>query len=197
MTNDLKDIVVFCGTMGVGKDCAANMIAEITDGARMAYADPLKEAVASLIGIPKTILYGTQADKEGYIAYGKSARHWLQWVGTEVGRNQIDTNIWVHRFADRALASERRIVICSDGRFKNEVEGLREHLVGKARVHAVRIKNPRVAVNLEHRSESEIYNLPDVFFDHIINNDGTLPELMGKLIHLAGLMGLPHKTNVL
>lgn len=186
-----KTAIILCGTAGVGKDTAGNILATITGGIRIAYADPLKDAVTALVGIPREILYGTQHDKETYLAYGKSARHWLQWIGTEVARRQIHPDLWVHRFAERVMAQSASVVICSDGRFKNEVETLREQLVGRARVLAVRVKNPRVPVNLEHQSESEIYNLPDAFFDHVLNNDGTMAELTSRLLHLANLMGLP------
>lgn len=185
-----KTVIVLAGTAGSGKDTSGCILARLAAGRCMAYADPLKDAVHALVGIPKEILYGTQHDKETYLAYDKSARHWLQWVGTEVARRQIHKDLWVHRFADRALACSESVVICTDGRFKNEIECLREALVGKARVYSVRVRNPRVAVNLTHQSESEIYNLPDAFFDHVLNNDGTLAELESKLMHLAQLMGL-------
>ena len=193
MTNQ-KTVVVLAGTAGVGKDTAGNMLVDLVGGVRMAYADPLKDAVEALVGIPKSILYGTRDVKESYVAYGRTARHWLQWLGTEVGRQQIHNDLWVHRFADRVMNSPEWLVVCSDGRFKNEIETLRERLAGKAQVYSVRISNPRVTVDLTHQSEREIYELPDTYFDRVLVNDGSWPLLWERVAALAHSFGMTTKS---
>jgi hypothetical protein len=185
-----KTVVLFCGNAGMGKDTASDILATMTGGVKMAYADPLKDAVSAMLGIPKAILYGTQEQKETYKVYDKSARHWLQFVGTELGRNQIHPDLWVHRLVDRVVASNAWFIFCSDCRFKNEIDTFKERLLlesvaGAVKVVAVRIINPRVAVNLAHRSESEIYNLPVEAFDVVLMNDGSLDDLRTKLRSFA------------
>ena len=181
-----KTVVLFAGCAGHGKDTAANILCAGLGGVKMAYADPLKTIVHELTGIPMEILYGTQEQKETYLAYGKSARHWLQYVGTEMGRNVVHPDVWVHRFADRIIASPDKLIINSDTRFLNEINVLRERLAldrvaGAIEVIAIRIINPRVPVNLTHRSESEIYHLKDDAFDFVLMNDGTIDDLQAKL----------------
>jgi len=188
-SNSKKLCVMFAGTMGHGKDTAADMLADVCwlRGAttlRMAFADPIKEIAVHLLGIPKTVSYGPQEDKLAFEVYGASARHWLQWIGTEMGRNQIHKNIWVDRFTQRAINSDAQIVIGSDLRFRNEMDRVGKLLLDERRVVLVKIVNPRVPVNLEHQSESEIYHIPETDFDHVIHNVGNLKDL---LVSVEGL----------
>jgi hypothetical protein len=181
-----KTVVLFVGNAGHGKDLAASILCELVGGEKMAYADPLKDVVHLMLGIPKEILYGTQEQKENYKVYGKSARHWLQFVGTDLGRNQVNRDLWVHRFVERVLTSKARLICNSDTRFHNEIVTFRERLLlesvaGTVRVLAIRIINPRVAVNLMHQSESELYHLPHSLFDVILMNDGSIDDLRGRL----------------
>jgi len=178
--------VLFAGNMGAGKDTAANMLADVCrdrniSNLRMAFADPIKEIAVHLFGIPKETSYGTQQDKLDFHVYEKTARHWLQWIGTELGRQQVHEDIWVHRFVDRALSSDARVVIGSDCRFRNEMKLMRELLEGEMRLLIVKIVNPRVPVNLEHQSESEIYNIPEGDFDLALHNTKGLSDLMGDI----------------
>ncbi|MGD9726526.1 MAG: hypothetical protein AB7V39_09030, partial [Nitrospiraceae bacterium] len=175
--------VLFAGNMGHGKDTAANMLADICrvrriSPLRMAFADPIKDIAVHLLGIPKEVSYGTQQDKLDYHVYDKSARHWLQWIGTEMGRQQIHEDIWIHRFADKALQSDAKVVIGSDCRFNNEMSVMRELLRDKMRLYIVRIVNPRVPVNLAHQSESEVHAMDDRVFDHIIHYTSSLSDLV-------------------
>jgi hypothetical protein len=152
---------------------------------RMAFADPIKDIALHLLGMPKTVSYGTQADKENYKYYGKSARHWLQWIGTEVARNQVHPDTWIHRFVDRAVCSDAQVITGSDCRFRNEIEVMREQLAGKMDLMVFKIINPRIPVNLQHQSESEVYHLPEDLFTGVIHNTSGLSELMTKIVDVA------------
>ena len=201
--------VLFAGNAGHGKDTAADMLAETAKERglsvlRMAFADPIKELAVPLLGIPLEISYGTQQDKHDFEVYGKSARHWLQWIGTEMSREQIHQDIWVHRFAEKAISSDADVVIGSDCRFRNEMALMRTLLEGgKGSVSArmllgdydgmsatlsltiFKIVNPRVPVNMAHQSESEIYNIPDDDFDCVIHNTKELKDLAEHITLLA------------
>lgn len=210
-----RKCVLFAGNAGHGKDTAADMLADVlrqreVTVKRMAFADPIKEIAVHLLGIPKTTSYGTQQDKQDYQVYDKSARHWLQWVGTEMARDQVHKDIWVHRFAERAFKSDAQVVIGSDCRFRNEMSVMRTLLEGgKGSVAArmllgsgghtellgchlslsiVKIVNPRIPVNLEHQSESEVYHIPADEFDLVIQNTESLSELKAHIIKLAAAL---------
>lgn len=182
--------ILFAGNMGAGKDTAADMLAQaISDTGvsvlRIAFADPVKDIALHLLGIPKSVTYGSQQDKLDYQAFGKSARYWLQWIGTELGRQQIHFDIWAHRFIDRALSSDAQVVIGSDCRFLNEITLTREQLGPKMHTRVIRIENPNVALRLEHQSEREIHDVPATMFDHIIRNDKDLGALRVCIKQLA------------
>lgn len=182
--------VLFAGNAGHGKDTGANMLADVCrqrdlSALRMAFADPIKEAAVHLLGIPKEVSNGTQQEKLDWNVYGRSAREWLQWIGTELGRDQIHQDIWVHRFVDRALRASHRAVIGSDCRFRNEMSTVRELLGDDMKLTIIKIVNPRVTVNLEHQSESEVFHIPDDDFDIVLRNTGSLKDLMGQIEALA------------
>jgi len=182
--------VLFAGNAGHGKDTAADMLAEAAEerglsALRMAFADPIKEMAVPLLGIPLEVSYGSQQDKLDHKVYDKSARHWLQWLGTDMARNMIHTDIWLHRFTEKALASDAPVVIGSDCRFRNEMGGMRELLRGKLDLRIFKIVNPRVPVNMAHQSESEVYNIPDEEFDLVIRNTKDLSDLKAHITLLA------------
>ena len=188
--NSQRLCVLFAGNSGAGKDAAADILANELESrgcstSRTAFADPIKELAVHLLGIPKSISYGSQQDKLDFEVYGKSARQHLQWIGTEMGRNQIHTDIWIHRFVERALESNARVVIGSDLRFRNEMAVTRAMLDNKMSMKVVKIINPRVPVNLEHQSEREIYNTPDDAFDLVIHNTKGLKDLRSLIMLLA------------
>jgi hypothetical protein len=183
--------VLFAGCAGHGKDTAADMLHEClakldVSSTRMAFADPIKDILVHLLGIPKSVTYGTQQDKLDYKVYGKSARYWMQQFGTEIARNQIHKDIWVHRFVEKAIADDAQVVIGGDCRFHNEINLVREMMDGKLDLVVVKIVNPRVPVNLDHQSESEIYHTADGEFDLVIQNSGELLMLLSKVMRLAG-----------
>ena len=182
--------VLFAGTAGAGKDAAANMLSKalVARGhstLRMAFADPIKDVAFHLLGIPKEVSYGTQKDKADYVVYNRSARSWLQWIGTELARDQIHKDIWVTRFSEKALSSDATVVIGSDCRFRNEMKLMKSLLGQTMDLKIIKIINPRVLVNTAHLSESEIFSTPNHEFDLVIENNTGLEELESSIINLS------------
>lgn len=107
----------------------------------------------------------------------------LQHIGTE-GCRRIDPNVWVN-FAMRS-ASEHlstrggaKIVVITDCRFRSEADA-----VWKAGGQVWRIRRPatdHAAQGLKgHASETEMDSIPDMQFQNVIVNDGTLEQLRVK-----------------
>lgn len=178
-----RHCVLFAGNSGAGKDTAADILIKQLSAAgvtshKLAFADPIKAVATHLLGIPPEVAHGSQQAKLDYTVFGKTARQWLRWIGTEVGRDQIDPNIWVHRFAERAIALDVEVVVGSDCRFINEIDLTRELLEAEGvALVVIKIVNPRVPVDLSHRSEFEIYQIPDDKFSIVIHNTDTLRGL--------------------
>jgi len=189
----MKRVIVVSGNKTHGKNKLAEFIYELVPNSVVrAYADPLKEAVALILGIPVLWCYD-QEKKETLVIYGKTLRHWLQWFATEVVRDQVDEGVWVHRLAEYTLQSDCTTVLVPDGRFPNEIQELEETFSAidgaEVEVVSVRIRRPSVPVDMTHRSESQVANMKDEDFDYVIVNDGTVGDLLVKARALVKQIG--------
>ena len=173
-----KRVILICGRKGAGKDTLAGAItrAGVRMGVdvmidRLAFADPIKRIVANVLGVPPTVLWGTDAQKEAYQVYGKSARHWMQWVGTEVFRDGVDPNIWADAAVRQIASSSAGLFILTDLRFPNEVE-----VVGRvATPYVVRVERASLGEPVDsHRSETSGDAIP---IDLVVHNDGPVADL--------------------
>jgi hypothetical protein len=128
-------LVGFMGAMGSGKTTAANFMINEYGYVEKAFADPLKRACKELFLFTDDQLYGTQAQKEEADNrwFGCSARTAMQFVGTDLFRNQLNAimpgiknNIWVHHFKlwyqNHIKILDNPPVVISDIRFQNEAD---------------------------------------------------------------------------
>lgn len=108
-------VVVICGRKGSGKDTFASML--LTEGFTRddgfqcrpaALADPLKEMVRDVFRLPAEVLWGTSEVKESTYIYGQSVRHLLQWFGTEVFREHIHQDFWVHQLLRKIMHEQKK-----------------------------------------------------------------------------------------
>jgi hypothetical protein len=194
-------VVVF-GNKGAGKDTFANALASAFGrrgiaARRTSFAEPLKLAALHLLGIPLEVSNGPQEAKESTAFYGRSAREWLQWLGTDVGRKQIDADLWAIRACDVARDAVEPAVIVSDGRFRNELAVPRERLEGARRVYAVLVRRPSLPAPPweAHASEREVYEmgLEQVAgrgdFDAVVVNDAGIEKLRTVADEIAATLG--------
>ena len=124
-------IIGFAGGAGSGKDTAASFLIEQDPErfVRVAFADKLKEATAVLFGIDKKILdteegKSTLIDKEWFD--DMTYRWFLQLLGTEGVRNNVDKNFWVKLLMRHItnLKTKTKTFIVTDVRFPNEKEAI-------------------------------------------------------------------------
>lgn len=117
-------LVGFCGPEGAGKSTAAHIVSELTGGTILPFAAPLKAMIAAL-GVPHGCIYGTQAEKEMPLAMlgGKTARHAMQTLGTEWGRQCMGADFWRDAWLAKA-DTMGDVVIADDVRFPNEAEAI-------------------------------------------------------------------------
>lgn len=104
-------------------------------------------------------------------------RRLLQLLGTEAGRNIIHPNIWVNAlFADYDLDSNW---IITDVRFPNEAQVIKD----KGGI-LIRVERPGIESHCggQHLSETSL----DAYdkFDYVIENDGTIQDLIDKVMAL-------------
>lgn len=169
-------IVGFAGRRRSGKDTAAQVLVQ-AGFERVLFAGPLKNMIRCLLreqGVPDDV---TEAMIEGHLKEtpspflnGRSARHAMQTIGTEWGRELIDENLWVDATM-RAARQHRRVVI-TDCRFPNEVAAIKA-----AGGTVVRVTRPWTSTDT-HPSEALIDTLE---VDHELVNDGTIGQLQDKV----------------
>lgn len=179
-----KILIGLAGPAGVGKDTAAEFIAD-AGLMRYAFAGPIKEALAAM-GFSRSIYDQDGVKDEPIPDFGVSYRKLAQHLGTEFGR-AILPDFWL-RIAERTyrnldVSSDYpwRGMVVSDVRFENEAawirrEGLLIHIVGPSR-------RPIAADGATHSSEAGIERLPG---DVIVTNTGSLTFMFGQLEQAVG-----------
>lgn len=171
-------VIGLIGPEGAGKSTAAKILEYSHDYTRLAFATPLKRMLESL-GVPSRHLFGTPADKAEPLAIlgGKTARHAMQTLGTEWGRQCIGPGFWGDVWESQVGVLPR--VVADDVRFPNEAERVRR--LGGAIVLVIRNSADMDRVP-RHASEDFRAVLPD----YIVTNNGTIEQLSAKLDHVLG-----------
>jgi len=168
--------------MGSGKDLVYNMLCELSsvDFENKKFAYPIKWIVSVLIGCDirqledrkfKEIELGEEWD-------GLTPRKLLQLLGTEAGREIIHPNIWVNAlFADYSKDSNW---IITDVRFPNEAKAIKDKGGILIRINRPQyLDNGLVIRKNEHLSETSLDDYDK--FDYVIENDGTVQDLIDKV----------------
>lgn len=170
-----------------GKDTLADILVTQYGFKKVAFADNVKEALATIFSIPKDKLWGSDEDKqsltsvrwnhlEGIQRSDKSnpdfltIRELMQIFATEICRDKIPS-IW-YRYLD--LKQAEKLVI-SDLRFENEARHLKDN---GATIIAVYRHSAQAS---SHASESGI---PDELIDYSIDNNDSLEALQSKVKEL-------------
>lgn len=164
-------LVGLCGAAGVGKDTVAEVLVREHGFRRMAFADPIKDALAAMLGGLFLTRAHSHDNKELPIeGLGVSYRMLVQTLGTEWGRQMIGEDFWV-AILRRRLAIEvdaTTPVVVSDVRFANEAAWVREFGV------LWHIRRPGVAPVRAHASEAGIVPRNG---EPVLMNDGSLNDL--------------------
>jgi dephospho-CoA kinase len=159
-------IIGLTGKARSGKDTVAAHLQEAYKFHHYWFSKPMKDACRSMFGWGDEHLYG-ELKEEVDQRYGISPRVALQTLGTEWGRNTINSDLWILR-AQKEIEQHENIVI-SDCRFDNEAAAVISS--GGIVIEIVRQDINQVAA---HSSESGISSS---LINYQIENNGTLQEL--------------------
>ena len=126
-----KQIIGLLGSAGSGKDTVA---AEFVKAGfeKESFANPLKDTVSAIFGYSRALLEGDTPEGRAFrdrtdpfwskrLSKQVTPRYLLQYCGTEVLRNNLNRDIWLHSLEKRITASEKDNFIISDVRFRNEI----------------------------------------------------------------------------
>ncbi len=169
----MRRIIGFTGPAGAGKDLAASMV---PGGHRIAFADPLYQGLAVMLGVPEGVLRDRSGKEMPLVDFGASPRQLLQTLGTEWGRQMIRHDIWL-RVAywrwEQAAAAGESIIVIPDVRFENEARQIRSEGGEVWLLH-----RPGIRPVAAHSSE---HGLPLRLIDRLLVNDGTVDQLRERV----------------
>ena len=126
-------IIGLLGFIGSGKGTVGDILVE-NNFTPLSFAGSLKDAVSSIFSWDRALLEGDTEESRVFretvddfwsVKFGKpiTPRYILQYFGTEVCRENLLDNIWVHSL-ERKIQQHENVVV-TDVRFKNEISFLK------------------------------------------------------------------------
>jgi hypothetical protein len=192
-------IIGIVGYIGSGKSTVADVLVREHQYHKFAFADALKDAVATIFMWPRGLLEGDSNASRTFrekvdpwwsnkMGYEVTPRLILQRMGTEACRHGIADNIWIAALEKRMMGYED--VVISDCRFPNEIEFIRS--VGGKIVWVRRDPSPtEEELSKMHVSETAWRKEP---VDFIIHNEGTIEDLK-KSVEI--FLTVEHKSHIM
>ena len=206
----MKKIIGICGLAGSGKDTIGDaLVNNLPNWEKVSFASHLKDVTALLFGFDRKMLAGEtpedraireQPDKFWSEKMGKdfTPRYALQYLGTNLLRNQLHQNIWVDCLERKILESDKNVVI-TDVRFPNEINMIRN--IGGEIWRVERGVLPQWwETALYYNTQPNTLEIPSEFNgvhesewrwvgydrpDHIFKNDGTIEDLEKKVLDIV------------
>jgi hypothetical protein len=203
MSNKL--IIGIVGNIGSGKDTIAHYLTQFHDFNQLSFANSLKDAVATVFGWDREMLEGRTHESREWreqvdpfwskrLSMPTLTPRWvLQFWGTDLARKHFHDDIWVASLENKIIKSNTNVVI-SDCRFPNEVQAI--HDLGGSIIRVQRgelpewypdaelaVKGSVVAINSLKDKNVHISEWAWICskYDILINNDGNVDELYGKV----------------
>lgn len=153
------------GGKRAGKDTLANGLASALALPCDSFAAPLRQFVASILGISLRELDSRKEDAIDWLA-DLTPRHMMQSAGTEWGRDRVHPELWVRSLFSRLPEGG----LVPDVRFANEA-----HAIRRRGGVVIRIVRPGQHSGDLHASEQP---LPDELIDIEVCNDRTPADLV-------------------
>jgi hypothetical protein len=130
----MTNLIGVCGLIGSGKDTIAGTLVGI-GWTRYSMAKPLKDMTAALFNWPRDMVEGDTAESRAWreqrddwwserLAREITPRSVLQYMGTEVMRQNFHDDIWV-ACMEKFYAENGPHIVISDVRFPNEIAAIR------------------------------------------------------------------------
>lgn len=185
----MKRAILIFGNAQHGKDSLADAILAAAERAglparKLRFADPVKNVAIEMLGMPREVAYGDGVStarreelRREWVVYGRNAREWLQWIGTELGREQISQTLWADTLVRKIEHGPSALTVVPDGRFYTELDSAARLRAAGIPTLVARIRRLGAPVDASHPSEAEQLTMADDLFDVVVTNDGTLADL--------------------
>jgi hypothetical protein len=172
------------GLKGAGKDTAgAAIISALGSSAiQVNFADPLKEAAASIFGLTATEMQDRELKEQRLARWPYvSPRHILQRLGTEALRENFP-GVWIEAWKRRIAASPECHIVTTDYRFGDEADALLD-----AGAVMLRVVRPGLTSD-GHASEEQVGMLPARM--NIYNDAANAEEFQAHVLSVLRLAGV-------
>lgn len=179
-----RHVIGLVGQKGDGKDTCADILVNEFGYVKYCFSTPLKHACQYLFQCPDDVFNDPllkESVQSSVLCRGKTPRQLLQWLGTDVFRQQHDERFWIHHL-EHVLNSteyENTHVVIPDVRFVNEARCVRNFPSSCL----VKISRPHKTTHTEkdsHISETELNDIPSEWFVEHIVNDSSLDDYRQK-----------------
>ena len=187
-------LIGICGKAGSGKDTIGEHLIDEYGFEQIALADPIKRLVKDVFVLDDYTVYDRTAREQELPEWeGWSVRQLLQFIGTELFRENIDTSIWVKSLWLRVKDNPDKNYVVTDVRFPNELQ----FFVDNGGEDFVSIKSIREgcdgSVGIAGH-ESEKYDLEA---GHDMYNDSTIENLYSKVDDIMKTLGIDKVEKVI
>jgi len=170
-------LIGICGKAGAGKDTIADYLVQKHLFKKIALADPIKRMVKDVFVLDDNTVYDRVAREQPLPQWnGWTVRKFLQVIGTELFRKNIDDSIWVKSLWYRVKEDPSSNYVVSDIRFPNELTYLKANC---SDFFTIKVKRQGCDGNVGLKGhESEAYDLES---DYFIENNGLFEDLYTKV----------------
>ena len=187
-------IVGISGRAGSGKDTIGDHLVSHYGFSKDGLANPLKRTVQDVFSLDNDQVYDRVLREQPLENWpGWTGRKLLQYVGTELFRNNIDENIWAKSLCLR-INKAPGLWVVTDVRFPNEREVLRRTFGNNFVGIRVEREGYDGAPSGIQGHASEKY---EIEADYVLTNDGDLPGLYYKVDDIMIELGLPMTQKVI
>lgn len=204
----IASLVAFTGVAGSGKDTAAQYLMKHHGYEKLAFADTLKDVVATMFSWPRELLEGDTEESREFretedtnwsdmLKIGAiTPRRILQEFGTELFRNHFHPDIWVkcaiQKLYKTYYENPFKKIVITDLRFPNEADAIKHQFGGEIyRIHRGNLPDWWPVAALSPNQMPTFF--PKVHYSEyalaatrmqIIQNDGSISDLEDKLLKM-------------
>ena len=178
----MPTIIGLTGRAGAGKDTIADHLLSVHGGVKVAFAGPLKEACAALFCLTPHQLHDPVGKETLDPRWGRTPRQILQFVGTDLLRNQLDRDVFrkTARYRiEEAVANGAPLILVTDCRFEDEAQLVRS--LGGVVWHVRR--DGSGTAERQHITEQRLRVESS---DVIVENNGTMEALHARILEQVG-----------
>ena len=169
------------GKAGSGKDTLVDALIRKHGGVKVSFSDPLKTACKALFQLSDSQLYNRREKERIDERWGRSPRQLMQFLGTDLLRNQFDKEIFIKsmRSRVRSLLATNPLVIVTDCRFENE-----SHLVRSMQGTVIHLSRKGIQNVNDHVSEQSLCKFSA---DIAVHNDASVEDLVTRCSRKLGI----------